>query len=330
MDLRQRTKHFGISVILCALLLRLAAEGIFQQGMAWLLRPEPEPIPTYSETGRNVRFSLPFWDHVRESPPPVLPLPELPSFSREDAAVAALYNTSLRQPALETLLETPLAWDLTAGGPAVLILHTHGTESYTPGEEPYAATSSYRTLDETRNMLSIGAAVAEILEEYGIGVIHDREIYDYPSYNGAYVRTREAITNHLAQHPDIQMVLDLHRDASGTAGKQLRTEAVVDGQPSAQLMLVQGTNFETWQENLSLALKLHVLLEERYPGIMRPLNLRPQRFNQDLCPGALLVEVGAAGNTRQEALRAAHILAEAVAALARGTGAEGSQPEQQE
>ena len=329
MDLRQRTKNFGFCVILCALLLRLSAEGMLLQGIAWLLRPEPDPIPTYSETGRNVRFSLPFWDHVRESPPPHLPSPELPVFSREDAAMAALYNTSLRQPALETLLETPLVWDLTAGGPAVLILHTHGTESYTPGGEPYAATSSYRTLEEDRNMLSIGAAVAEILEENGIGVVHDREIYDYPSYNGAYVRTREAITDHLAQHPEIRLVLDLHRDASGTAGKQLRTEAVVNGQSSAQLMLVQGTNFDTWQENLSLALKLHVLLEETHPGIMRPLNLRPQRFNQDLSPGALLVEVGAAGNTRQEALAAARILAEAVVTLARGTGAEERQPEGQ-
>ena len=52
---------------------------------------------------------------------------------------------------------------------------------------------------------------------------------------------------------------------------------------------------------------------------MRPLNLRAQRFNQDLSAGALLVEVGAAGNTREEALAAAELLAEAVAQLAEGT-----------
>lgn len=318
MDLRQRTKRFGLYVILCAFVLRLTAEGVFRRGLIQLLQMSV-PIQTYSETGQDVRFSASL-EHFRESPAPWLQLPEKPVFSREDAPVFALYDTAGKKPDAEVLLERPLNWDLTDGRPAVLILHTHGTESYTPGTESYEMVSAYRTLDETRNMLSIGDAVAEILEEKGIGVIHDREIYDYPSYNGAYTRAREAISKHLTANPAIQLVLDLHRDASGTAGKQFRTEATVDGETSAQLMLVQGTNFEGWEDNLSLAAKLHVLLERKHPGIMRPLNLRSQRFNQDLSSGALLVEVGAAGNTRQEALAAARKLAEAVTMLAQGSG----------
>ena len=318
MDQRQRTKRFGFYVILCACLLRLLVEGIPQRGLLWLLQRDTAPIHTYSETGRTVRFS-PSSAHFRESPAPWAPEPEKPVFSREDELLVEVYNTSGKPVDVEALLEAPLDWDLTGGTPRVLILHTHGSESYTPGEEPYAAVSSYRTLEENRNMLSIGDAVAEILEESGIGVIHDRQIYDHPSYNGAYTRARRAISEYLAAYPDIRLVLDLHRDASGSAGKQLRTEAVVDGETSAQLMLVQGTNFDGWEENLSLAAKLHGLLERENPGIMRPLNLRGQRFNQDLSPGALLVEVGAAGNTRQEALRAARCLAEAVAELAKGT-----------
>lgn len=319
MDQRQRTGRFGFCVILCALVLRLAVEGVLLRGLEPLLQRDTTPIPIYSETGRTVRFSASL-AHFRESPAPWAPKPEKPCFSGEEVSATDLYNTSGRQPDVAALLETPLDWDLTGGRPTVLILHTHGTESYTPGDEPYTATSSYRTLEEDRNMLSIGDAVTEILEENGIGVIHDREIYDYPSYNGAYVRARAAITDHLARNPSIRLVLDLHRDASGTIGKQLRTEAVVDGESAAQLMLVQGTNFDTWQENLSLGLKLQVLLERKNPGIMRPLNLRSQRFNQDLNPGALLVEVGAAGNTRQEALLAARELALAVVSLAEGTG----------
>ena len=318
MDQRQRTNRVGLFVILCALVLRLTAEGSLQKGLLWLLQMDIAPIPTYSETGRTVRFSASL-AHFRESPAPWQPEPEKPAFSGEDVPLTELYNTSGKQPDVAALLEMPLDWDLTGGRPGVLILHTHGTESYTPGDEPYTATSSYRTLEEDRNMVSIGDAVAEILEENGIGVIHDREIYDYPSYNGAYVRAREAITDHLARNPSIRLVLDLHRDASGTAGKQLRTEAMVDGEAAAQLMLVQGTNFDTWQENLSLGLKLQALLERQNPGIMRPLNLRSQRFNQDLSPGALLVEVGAAGNTRREALLAARELALAVVSLAGGT-----------
>ena len=74
-----------------------------------------------------------------------------------------------------------------------------------------------------------------------------------------------------------------------------------------------------WQENMSLAVKLHAQLEKTCPGICRPISLRSQRFNQDLSTGALSIEVGAAGNTRQEALGGAEILAQAIIALSRGT-----------
>jgi len=93
----------------------------------------------------------------------------------------------------------------------------------------------------------------------------------------------------------------------------------VDGEDSAQLMIVIGTNHEGYEDNLSLGLKLHVQLEHQAPGIMRPLQLRAQRFNQDLSPGALLIEVGAAGNSHEEARLAAQELAQAIVALANGT-----------
>ena len=114
-------------------------------------------------------------------------------------------------------------------------------------------------------------------------------------------------------------MLDLHRDAAGEGGKQLRTLTKVEGEDSAQLMVVIGTNHDAYEENLSLGLKLHVQLENQNLGIMRPLQLRTQRFNQDLSPGALLIEVGAAGNNHKEARIAAQQLAEAVVALAKGT-----------
>lgn len=313
MDQKQRTKRFGICVILWAILFRLILAGI-------------SSIPAYSETGQDVRF-LPSsgkrYDHVRESPPPRIPRQEKPAFSAEDGAVVSLSNSTVRKPDLETLMALPLDWDLTGEEPSVLILHTHATESYTKNGEDYAETALYRTLDEDYNMLSIGDEVARILTERGIGVIHDRQLHDYPSYNGSYVHARTALEGYLEAHPSIRMVLDLHRDASESASGQLRTEAVVDGQPSAQLMLVVGTNVSRpshtgWETNLSLALKLQVQLERLFPGITRPINLRSQRFNQDLSPGALLVEVGAAGNSHAEARRSARALAEAVISLAGG------------
>ena len=116
-------------------------------------------------------------------------------------------------------------------------------------------------------------------------------------------------------------MLDLHRDAADTPSGQLRTLAATDAGASAQLMLVMGSSASglkhpNWEQNLSLALKLQAVLERETPGITRSTVLRAQRFNQDLSPGCLLVEVGAAGNTHDEALRAAGKLAEGILALA--------------
>ena len=173
-------------------------------------------------------------------------------------------------------------------------------------------------------MLSIGERVVEVLAQHGISAIHDRSLHDYPNYNSAYSNSREAAQYYLNRYPTIQLILDLHRDALESGGKQLRTAAQVDGASAAQLMLVMGTNagglsHQNWEQNLSLGLKLQCQLERQSPGITRPMALRSQRFNQDLLPGALLVEVGAAGNTHREALLAAEQLAHAIGALSRGT-----------
>ena len=92
-------------------------------------------------------------------------------------------------------------------------------------------------------------------------------------------------------------------------------------------MMVVGTDASglthpRWPENMSLAVKLHAKLEKNAPGICRPISFRSQRFNQDLSPGALIVEVGSAGNTRQEALLAVEILGQAILDIAGGATVE--------
>ena len=319
-------RRVGITAIMCALVLRLWSEGYGEKLLNLLTSPQAAAFYIYLETGRDVRFSpsLPaFSPDFMESPPAAtLPPtePTLPSFS--DADGLELYYASTEDPEIPALLAQPLRWNLRGEEPTVLIVHTHTTESYTRVDEPYTESAAWRTADEDYNMVSIGEIVKDILEENGIPVIHDRELHDYPSYNGSYTRTRRVIQDYVNQYPSIQLILDLHRDAAGEGSNQMRTSATVDGEPSAQLMLVMGTNYDSYPENLSLALKLHAQLELQSPGITRPLQLRAARFNQDLCPGSLLVEVGAAGNTHPEARRAAEQLAEAIVALADGTARE--------
>ena len=339
MDHQQWSLRFGASVVACALLLRLTAAGFFQPVADFLAKPNIAALLIYLETGRIVRFSASsevVEAFARESAVPdfarmavlVQPPEEtvpLPAFSAEDAEAIAFKNSGgLKFDAAE-LITRPLRWDLTAEAPTVLILHTHTTESYTKSlGEDYEETAVFRTLDEAHNMVSVGEHLAQLLEDGGVTVIHDRQLHDYPSYNGSYNHARKAMEQHLKENPSICLVLDLHRDASGDINNQMRTKATVDGKTSAQIMLVVGSNgtglkHPNWQENLSLALKLQTQMERNAPGICRKMNLRAQRFNQDESPGALLVEVGAAGNTREEALVAVEVLAQAILDLAKGT-----------
>lgn len=318
-----RARRVGYTAVACAVLLRLFAAGVPQKLYLQQMKPNIASFFQKQETGQNVRFSSSmdtFYPDFMESPPPSLPAVTevpLPSFSGQEDV--DLYYAVKKQPDIAALLARPLSWELPGEEPTVLILHTHTTESYTRKDEDYREVSSWRTLDEGYNMVSVGKLVGDILEENGIGVIHHRELNDYPSYNGSYTRARKTLREYLKENPQIMLVLDLHRDAAGDEKNQMRTRATVEGQPSAQLMVVIGTNHEDYEENLSLGLKLHVQLENQTPGIMRPLQLRSQRFNQDLSPGALLIEVGAAGNTHPEARIAAEELAKAIVALARGT-----------
>lgn len=337
MDQHTKAIRLGASVILCALLTRIFTAGILQPVTKFLLQPNIQAFLIYLETGRIVRFSPSFGENANpdgESAAPVLS-PDAEAFGEISAPifrasdtelVDVRYYSSLR-PDLEALLTAPLDWDLTGQEPTVLILHTHATESYTKRGEDYEESSAYRTLDEGYNMVAVGEAVAAVLERNGIRVIHDRELHDYPSYNGSYDHARKSITAYLEEYPSIRLVLDLHRDASGDINNQLRTQVTVNGEVSAQLMLVMGTDesgmsHPDWEENLALGVKLHVQLEKIAPGITRPIVLRSQRFNQDLSTGALLIEVGAAGNTHREALTAARVLAQAIVELSQGANRE--------
>lgn len=319
----ERARRVGLASLAVALVLRLYMMDLPGKFPGRMPEQQTDALATYSETGQNVRFSPSLGtfspDFVESPPAAALPAaePALPAFSGEETVEITWF---VRKNAdIPSLLRKELNWQLRGEKPTVLILHTHATESYTKKGEPYKESSQWRTLDEDYNMLSIGERVAELLEQAGIRTVRDRKLHDYPSYNGSYTDARKTLREMLKENPGIRLILDLHRDASGAEGKQLRTLARVDGEDSAQLMVVLGTNHKGYEENLALGLKLHALLEAQTPGIMRPLQLRAQRFNQDLCPGALLIEVGAAGNSHAEAMKAAEMLAQAVIALAEGT-----------
>jgi stage II sporulation protein P len=215
------------------------------------------------------------------------------------------------------LLREGLALTLSTEGPQILIQHTHSSEAYTPdGQDVYVPTDADRTEDTRYNVVRVGDELTAALESYGLRVVHDRTIYDYPSYTGSYSRSAAAAQKLLDEYPTISMVIDLHRDALGTDDVTYKTVAELSGETSSQVMLLccsdnSGLEHPNWRENLKLALYLQEAMVSLYPTLARPVAVVKERYNQHLTTGSLLLEVGSSGNTLQEALCAVRLFADA-------------------
>ena len=319
MDIHKRSLQIGLAVLLFALLLRLG--GRLADKLVYAVsQPKVASTILFLETGRMVRAAQPeaptqVTEAAEETvvTEPTEPAPQSITFTSSDVGKVKVNNRTSKAVDVSSLMQLPLSWELKSASPTVLIYHTHGTESY-------SEISGYRTRDNNYNMIAIGDAVEKRLTEAGLSVIHDTVTHDYPSYDGSYASSRKSVAQYLEEYPSIKLVLDLHRDSmTDSSGKQIQTS--VNG--AAQMMLVMGIEvgsvvFPNWKENMALAVKLHALLEQKTPGIMRPLCIRAQRFNQDLCTGALLIEMGAAGNTQAQALKSADLLCDAIIELSHG------------
>lgn len=343
MELEKKCLRWSLWMVAIALVLRLVSDGTVH---AFLQRPEVVSFLIMTQTGRYVNPEA-----VETTPPTTVPPPveeeqedipeaeeEIPeaeeeiddedaqvhtAFGSEDAALVAVKCHNGYDIDVLSLLQTPLVWDLTGEEPTVLIVHSHGSESY-----QNTAKTSYRTLDTGDNMISVGERLVKELAKRGIRAVQDPTMHDQPSYNKSYTQSRKAVKSYLEKYPAVRLVLDLHRDAiADSKGNQLGYTVKVDGEKVARMMLVVGTDASgkkhpNWQENMAMAVKLHAQLQKQVSGICRPISFRRQRFNQDLSSGAVIVEVGAAGNDRAEAIKAMEVLADGIAALAHGTAGE--------
>lgn len=215
---------------------------------------------------------------------------------------------------IDDMCKSPLDVKLNFKSAEVLIVHTHTTECYIGDEMTGEAE---RTTNEKYNMCRIGDIVSDTLNSYGIKTIHDKTIHDYPSYQGAYTRALKTIEKNVKENPEIKVVLDIHRDAYVYAdGSKLRV-ATDDG--AAKVMLVLGTDsmgldHPFWKSNLTLAAKVQNAAKIMYPDLMRPINLRRERFNMHMSKGSLLIEVGSNGNSLEESEKSAVYIGNALAA----------------
>ncbi len=212
------------------------------------------------------------------------------------------------------------------GTPQVLIVHTHTSEAYMDKDQGfYYQDFSARTIDPKFNVVQVGNAICQGLENCGIKTVHDTTIHDTPTFSGSYKRAAETIDKNLKKYPSISVVLDIHRDTIENKERQkIKPTCSINGKKAAQVMIIAGCDIDgtlehpDWQYNLRLALRLQRQIESMYPGMTRSLLFKNARYNMHKTHGSLLIEVGSDANTLNEAVLSGLYLGKALAATLDG------------
>lgn len=215
------------------------------------------------------------------------------------------------------LNETIKMPSFTPGKPAVLIYHTHTTECYRNAE------GISNTRDESKNVVAVGKAMAEVFRKAGYETIHLTDIYN-DDFSNAYSTSRKAVEQVLEKYPTIQVVLDIHRDAISSNGVDYYPVTQVNGKEAAQVMVVCGTDSKglshpNWRNNFVYGLALSRRMGSLYGQLSRPVNLRKDRFNTHFTDYTLLLEVGSAANTLEQAIYGGELTAKAMIDLWNGS-----------
>ncbi|MEG2429543.1 MAG: stage II sporulation protein P [Oscillospiraceae bacterium] len=211
------------------------------------------------------------------------------------------------------------------GKPQVLIMHTHTTESFQLNRQDWFLKSfPSRSRDETRNMVAVGNQIENELKQANIGVIHNKTLHDYPSYNGSYERSRKTVKQILKENPSIKIVLDVHRDAIQPNSDMIISPVTkINGKDCAQIMIISGCDngsmgLPNYLENLKFSSALQQQMEKDYKTLTRPILFDYRKYNQDLTTGSLLLEVGGHANTTQEAIYAGQLAGKSLVKVLNG------------
>lgn len=202
--------------------------------------------------------------------------------------VAEVYNPKLKK-------------TLNPAKPEVLIYHSHTTESYAPDGK--------YNLDPNKNMVAVGEVIKKELENnYGIAVVHDTTVHNYPNSNAAYTKSGKTLDKYLNEYKDFKIIIDLHRDGINESSAST-VVTKLNNKNLARFMFVIGTGNPNKDKNLALARKLSKISEDLFPGLIRSGNagdygtyyFKSAKFHQQKNPNILIIELGAQTNTLEEA-----------------------------
>ena len=282
--------------------------------------PEPEETPASDEavqSGKIPELSTseePDFHDSAETLAAVLPHPEIDlspaKLADYDYLLGQFYivDSNTEADAVQINAEDFLKQDLKISKdtetPQILIYHSHSQETFADSREG----------EEADTIVGVGDYLTRLLTEtYGYQVIHLKEQFDMASgeldRSAAYDYARDYLEPYLQENPNIQVIIDLHRDGV-PEDRRLVTE--INGKPTAQILFYNGLSYTTArgsldylpnpyiQQNLAFSFQLEYQAAQYYPEFYRGIYLAGYRYNLHFRPRSILLEAGAQTNTVQE------------------------------
>ncbi|MEK4403819.1 stage II sporulation protein P [Sporosarcina sp. resist] len=187
-----------------------------------------------------------------------------------------------------------------------LLYFTHYHEAFKPVTQ--AKEGKITVSHQTENITKFGEKLKTQLQFNGIET--DMIAVEVP-HTGAYNAIRPHVKKKI-QEKKYDLIIDLHRDS---AGPDITTIAFNDEQ-YAKVAFVIGMEHSNFERNRANAVLLKNEMELLVPGITRNLVMKhgpgvDGKYNQDLDPSLLVVELGGIGNTEDQLNRTIAVLAKA-------------------
>ncbi|MCM3637355.1 stage II sporulation protein P [Sporosarcina luteola] len=192
----------------------------------------------------------------------------------------------------------------------VLIYFTHATEAYKPITK--AVDGKIMVNHQTENVMKMGDKLKGLLELNGVETDTLKKIVPH---GRAYNDIRPFVKKQLSEN-EYDLIIDIHRDAVGPD----KTTIVHEGERYAKVAFVLGLDNPSYKQNEVMTNRVKTEMEKRIPGITRNVISKggagvDGKYNQDLHPNIILIELGGIGNSEDELYRTVAIIAESISEL---------------
>lgn len=204
-------------------------------------------------------------------------------------------------------------------GKKALLYFTHNHEAYKPVTKEKGG--KVAVSHQSENISKFGEKLKTQLDFNGIqtDILAVDNMVELNKNGMKYSQSYNSIRPHVKKRLEeakYDLIIDLHRDSVGAD----LTTAVHDGEKYAKVAFVIGLDHPNSAENKLKAQQLKEEMEKLVPGLTRGILLKSGRgvdgkYNQDLNPSVILVELGGIGNSEDQLNRTIAVIAEATSSM---------------